>query len=334
MNHMLVLGIETSCDDTAGAVVADGSRIRSSIVTSQVDLHRKFGGIVPELAARSHIEAIVPVIQTALSEAGVSWSDIGLVAVTRGPGLIGSLLVGLSIGKALAYALRVPLMGVNHLVGHWSAAFLDRPDLTFPFVALVVSGGHTSLFFARAINQITMLGQTLDDAAGEALDKAAKLLGLGYPGGAIIDELSRRGDPHAIAFPRALRTGLDFSFSGMKTSLFMYLKKRGPVTFAEVPHIAASFLEAIVDVLCEKTLQAAREMDVHQVVVCGGVAANSRLRSRFEQDGEKEGINVYLPPLNLCTDNAAMIAAAGYRLFRAGQRDDLRLNAESRVEGR
>lgn len=328
---MLVLGIETSCDDTAAAIVRDGKDVCASIVSSQIDLHRQFGGVVPELAARSHIEAIGPVLCETLCQASESWRDIELVAVTRGPGLVGSLLVGVSIGKAIAYALGVPIVGVNHLIGHWSAVFLDERGPAFPFVSLVVSGGHTAIFLCRSVTEVTLLGQTLDDAAGEALDKAAKLLGLGYPGGIVIDECSRAGDPTVVSFPRAIREGVNFSFSGLKTALLSLIKKKGPVTPDELPHVAASYLEAIVDVLCEKTIRAAQEVGVSRVVVCGGVAANTRLRERFHIDGRRAGIDVYIPPVNLCTDNAAMIAAAGYRLFHARHRDDLRLNAESRL---
>jgi N6-L-threonylcarbamoyladenine synthase len=327
---MIVLGIETSCDETAVAVVEDGKKILSNCVNSQVDIHRQFGGIVPEIAARSHIETIGPIVQESLKEARVKWSDLDLVAVTQGPGLVGSLLVGLSMGKAIAYASRLPLVGVNHLFAHWSAIFLTNAEVNFPFVALVVSGGHTSLFFCRGIDDVVLLGQTLDDAAGEALDKAAKLLGLGYPGGVVMDELARQGNPEAFSFPRPIREGLDFSFSGLKTSLLNMVKKVGHIGEKELPHVVASYLEAVVDVLCEKALRAAREMEVENLIVCGGVAANRRLRDKLEGRGERQGIKVFIPPAFLCTDNAAMVAAAGYLLYQAGYRSSLDLNAFSR----
>ncbi|HOJ51805.1 MAG TPA: tRNA (adenosine(37)-N6)-threonylcarbamoyltransferase complex transferase subunit TsaD [Syntrophales bacterium] len=328
---MLTLGIETSCDETAAAVVKDGKEILSNCVYSQVDIHRRFGGVVPEIAARSHIEVIGPILSSALADARISWRDIELVAITNGPGLVGSLLVGLSAGKAIAYARGIPMVGVNHLFAHWSSVFLIGEEINFPFVSLVVSGGHTSLFLCRAIDEVVLLGQTLDDAAGEALDKAAKLLGLGYPGGVAMDALARRGDPKAFSFPRAIREGLNFSFSGLKTALINLVKKMGVIDEAELPHLSASYLEAIVDVLCEKSLRAAGEAGVDKIVLCGGVAANSRLRERLRADAEDKGLQVFIPPAFLCTDNAAMVAAAGYLLFRAGKRDNLAINAFSRL---
>lgn len=328
---MLILGIETSCDETAAAIVEDGRRILSSCIHSQIDIHREFGGVVPELAARSHIEVIGPIISSALEEANVAWSDVELVAVTNGPGLVGSLLVGLSMGKAIAYARRIPLVGVNHLTAHWSSVFLTGEEINFPFVSLIASGGHTTLFLCREIDDVVLLGQTLDDAAGEALDKAAKLLGLGYPGGVVIDELAKKGDRRAFSFPRAVRESLNFSFSGLKTSLLNLVKKKGAIGDDEVPHLAASYLEAVVDVLCEKAIRAAKETGVDRVVLCGGVAANGRLRERLEEDAAAAGVRVVIPPINLCTDNAAMVAAAGYLLYRAGKVDGLDLEAYSRM---
>jgi len=328
---MVVLGIESSCDETAAAVVRDGSILLSNVIASQVKEHERYAGVVPEIASRKHIEAIVPVILQALEDAGTTLAGIDGIAVTRGPGLIGSLLVGLSAAKAIAFARRLPLVGVNHLEGHVAAAFLTESPPAFPFVALVVSGGHTTIYRVDGFQRFTVLGQTRDDAAGEAFDKAAKLLEIGYPGGVVIDRLAKQGNREAIPFPRAMRDSLDFSFSGLKTSLLMRLKKRGaPFTPEELPDLAASYQEAICDVLTEKTLRAAAMASATRVVVCGGVAANSRLRERFRTEGAAAGIEVFIPPPILCTDNAAMIAVVGTHLLQAGRRDELNLNADSR----
>ncbi|MCX5856958.1 MAG: tRNA (adenosine(37)-N6)-threonylcarbamoyltransferase complex transferase subunit TsaD [Deltaproteobacteria bacterium] len=328
---MLVLGIESSCDETAAAVVKDGAELLSNVIASQIHVHSKYGGIVPEIASRKHMEAIVPVILQALDDAGVKLDDIDGIAVTRGPGLVGSLLVGLSMAKALAFARGIPFVGVNHLEGHVAAIFLtDRPPV-FPFIALVVSGGHTNVYLVRDFQDFTILGQTRDDAAGEAFDKAAKLLNIGYPGGVVIDRMAKRGDTRRIAFPRAMKDSPDFSFSGVKTSLLTILKKQGrPFTEEEMPHVVASYQEAIVDVLVEKTLSAAQKADVSRVVVCGGVAANSRLREKFFDEGGQRCFDVFFPPMVLCTDNAAMIAVVGEHLLKKGQRGSLDLNAVSR----
>lgn len=328
---MLVLGIETSCDETAAAVVEDGRRIRSSIIASQVELHSKYGGVVPEIASRKHMETIMPVIRKALDDAGVTLSNIEGIAVTRGPGLVGSLLVGLSFAKALAFALDIPCIGVNHLEGHVAAIFLSDVYPEFPFIALVVSGGHTNIYLAKAFQNFISLGQTRDDAAGEAFDKAAKLLNIGYPGGVVIDKLAKKGSRDMIKFPRAMRESLDFSFSGLKTSLLVYLKKRAhPFADNELPDIAASFQEAIVDVLVEKTVRASEQSSLSKIVVCGGVAANSRLRERFIEESRIRGFDVFIPPGVLCTDNAAMIAVVGHSLLRRGIKDSLDMNAVSR----
>jgi N6-L-threonylcarbamoyladenine synthase len=328
---MVILGIESSCDETAAAVVRDGRLLLSSVIASQVDVHARYGGVVPELASRHHIEAIAPVILQALDDAGLSLAEIDGVAVTCGPGLIGSLLVGLSAAKALAFARRLPLAGVNHLEGHVAAIFLTEHPPEFPFVALVVSGGHTTIYLVEDFRRFTVLGQTRDDAAGEAFDKAAKLLEIGYPGGVVIDRLAKQGNRSAIKFPRGMRDGLDFSFSGLKTALLMWLRKRGtPVTHAEMPDVAASYQEAIVDVLVEKTLRAATMVSVSRVVVCGGVAANSRLRDRFRDDAARLGIAFFVPPPVLCTDNAAMIAVVGGHRLEEGHQDGFDLNAVSR----
>jgi len=329
---MLVLGIESSCDETAAAVVKDGSIMLSNVIASQVKVHERYGGVVPEIASRRHIEAIVPVIMQALEDAAVVMNDIDGIAVTKGPGLVGSLLIGLSTAKALAFGLGLPLVGVNHLEGHIAAIFLTDNPPAFPFVALAVSGGHTSLYFVKGFRDFTLLGQTRDDAAGEAFDKAANLLGIGYPGGVAIDRLAKQGNPQAWQFPRAMRDSLDFSFSGLKTALLMKLKKREyPLTSAEIPDFAASFQEAICDVLTQKAIRAARLVSAKRIVVCGGVAANSRLRDKMFSDARAVGIDVFIPPAILCTDNAAMIAAVGTRLLQCGLKDGWELNAVSRI---
>jgi N6-L-threonylcarbamoyladenine synthase len=328
---MLVLGIESSCDETAAAVVRDGEKLLSNVIASQIRVHSKYGGIVPEIASRKHIEAIVPVILQALDDAAVTLDDIEGIAVTRGPGLVGSLLVGLSAAKAIAYARDLPFVGVNHLEGHVASVFLTEKQPDFPFIALVVSGGHTNVYLVRDFQDFTILGQTRDDAAGEAFDKAAKLLEIGYPGGVVIDRMAKKGDRNWITFPRAMKDSPDFSFSGVKTSLLTVLKKRSrPFTKEEMPHVVASYQEAIVEVLVEKTLAAAEMSDLTSVVVCGGVAANSRLREKFLDEGQSRGFEVYIPPMVLCTDNAAMIAVVGENLLRKGRRDPLDLNAVSR----
>lgn len=327
----MILGIESSCDETAAAVVRDGRVLLSSVIASQEDVHARYGGVVPEIASRKHIEAIAPVILKALKDAGVTLDKIEGVAVTRGPGLIGSLLVGLSAAKALSYVRHLPLVGVNHLEGHVAAIFLTDAPPAFPFIALVVSGGHTSLYRVEDFRRFDLLGQTRDDAAGEAFDKAAKLLEIGYPGGVMIDRLAQKGNRKAFAFPRAMRGRLDFSFSGLKTSLLMSLRNRGrPFSIEELPDVAASYQEAIVDVLVEKTLRAAGLNSMSRIVICGGVASNTRLRERLCDEAARVGIDFFVPPPALCTDNAAMIAVVGEHMIKEGRRDGLGLNAVSR----
>ena len=328
---MLVLGIESSCDETAAAVVSDGRFLLSNVVASQIDVHSKYGGVVPEIASRKHIEAISPTILQSLDGAQITLNDIEGIAVTMGPGLVGSLLVGLSVAKAIAFARNIPFVGVNHLEGHIASIFLTEQKVEFPFLALVVSGGHTIIYLVRDFGDLTVMGQTKDDAAGEAFDKAAKLMGLGYPGGIVIDQLAKRGERNRWKFPRAMKGSLDLSFSGLKTSLLTCIKKRGhPFTEGELPDVAASYQEAVVDVLVEKTLKAAQMSSISRVVVCGGVAANSRLRELFHENAGERGMEVFIPPPVLCTDNAAMIAVVGEHLLRAGRRDALDLNAISR----
>ncbi len=328
---MLVLGIESSCDETAAAVVKDGERLLSSVIASQIATHSKYGGVVPEIASRQHAEAISPVIMQAMDDASLVWDDLSGIAVTRGPGLVGSLLVGLSVAKALAFARKLPFVGVNHVESHIAAIFLAVRKPAFPFAALVVSGGHTTIYHVRDFNNLQILGQTRDDAAGEAFDKAAKMLGIGYPGGAIIDGLAKKGDRAAFALPRAMKGSLDFSFSGLKTALLEILKKKGTIFASEaLPHLAASYQEAIVDVLVEKTLRAAKISDLERIVVCGGVACNSRLRARFTEQAGAEGRELFLPEPALCSDNAAMVAALGSQLLKRGISDTWELNALSR----
>lgn len=327
---MLVLAIESSCDETSAAVIDGGQKTLSNVVSSQTEIHRKYGGIVPELASRKHIETIIPIIREALLQAGITLDQVEGLAVTNGPGLIGSLLVGLSVGKAIAYARDLPFVGVNHVEGHLSAILLEEHRLQFPFVGLVVSGGHTCLYRVDDLGSYTWLGGTRDDAAGEAFDKVAKLLNLGYPGGPVIDEVSRGGNPEAIPFPRAFisRNSFDFSFSGIKTSVLHYVRKN---PHARVEDIAASFQEAIVDVLIWKAVQAARELNFSRVVLSGGVASNTRLRNRVRQEAEKEGLEVSIPSPVLCTDNAAMIGVIGHYYLERGRRSPITLNAFSNL---
>jgi N6-L-threonylcarbamoyladenine synthase len=305
-----ILGIETSCDETAAAVVEGATNVLSSVVSSQIDLHARYGGVVPEIASRAHVELLVPVVARALVEAGIDDRDVEAVAATYGPGLVGSLLVGVSAAKALSLVWGVPFVAVNHLEAHLYAAFLEEPDLELPLVVLLVSGGHTMLVHMEDHGRYRLLGTTIDDASGEAFDKVARFLGLGYPGGPAIDALAAQGDPEAIRFPRALLDeGYDFSFSGLKTSVVNHVRKNPDSTTRDV---AASFQEAVVDVLLTKARRAAVDVGAKGLVLGGGVAANSQLRERFLDVCEQEGLRGFLPSRSLCTDNAAMVAAAGW----------------------
>ena len=312
-----ILAIETSCDETAAAVVVDGTSVLSSVVSSQVDLHARFGGVVPELASRAHVELLNPVVAEAMVEAGVDGHGIDAVAATVGPGLVGALLVGVSAAKAFALSWDVPFVGVNHLEAHLYAAFLEEPDLTPPLVVLLVSGGHTLLVAMEDHGSYHILGGTIDDAAGEAFDKVARFLGLGYPGGPAIDRIAMEGDPTAITFPRSmLNEGYDFSFSGLKTSVITQVRKYPKATVAD---IAASFQEAVVDVLVTKARRAAADVGATGLCLAGGVAANSLLRERWLDVCIADGLRAFVPSRSMCTDNAAMVAAAAwYRLAADG----------------
>lgn len=319
---MLILALESSCDDTAAAVLEPEHRVRSSIISSQNEIHARFGGIVPELASRRHIEMIRPVVDEALSQAGVSLEDIDLIAATQGPGLVGSLLVGFTFAKALALVRGLPCVGVDHMAGHLLSCLLEERRPEFPYTALIVSGGNTSLFAVDSPLHFTRLGRTRDDAAGEAFDKVAKLLGLGYPGGPVISELAQEGNPAAIRFPRArlAEHSLDFSFSGLKTSVAAYVdtqRRSGQGLAAN--DICASFQEAVVEVLVDKTLEAARQTGHQRIVIGGGVAANPRLRQRLIDHCNGQGLELFMPSIAFCTDNAAMIGVAGYYRFLAGE---------------
>ena len=326
---MLVLCIESSCDETSAAVIRDGSEMLSNVVASQVDVHSRFGGVVPELASRKHVEAISVVINTALQEAGVTVDQLEGIGVTRGPGLIGALLVGLSTAKAMAWSLDVPLAAVHHMEGHILAPMLEDPP-DFPFLALAVSGGHTHLYRVDGIGRYKTLGQTLDDAAGEAYDKVAKMLGLGYPGGALIDKLAGQGRPDAIAFPRPMlhKKNFDFSFSGLKTAVLQHVEKyEGAIDEQQLADIAASFQAAVVEVLTRKTLRAAKAEGLERIVVAGGVACNSGLRTRFNELSNKHGVKVFFPSPALCGDNAAMLGVPANYYLEKGCHADGSANA-------
>lgn len=329
---MNILGIESSCDETAAAVVADGRHILSSVVASQIALHRPYGGVVPELASRQHIEAIAPVVAQALADAGLGVADIDGVAVTQGPGLVGCLLVGFCFAKAFAFARGLPWVGVDHLAAHLRSVQLADDPPGFPLMALLASGGHTAIYYLEAAERQVLLGQTRDDAAGEAYDKVAKMLGLGYPGGAAIDGLAAQGDARAIPFTRPYldKEQFDFSFSGLKSAVHRHIQTHPRAVEEKAADIAAGFQEAVVEVLVHKLLFAAEVKHCPQVALVGGVAANSALRARLRAAAEAKGIRVFIPPLTLCGDNAAMIAAAGYPALRDGRVSPLDADVYSR----
>ena len=320
---MLILGIESSCDETAAAVLADGQRLLSDVVHTQVSVHAKYGGVVPELASRMHLESIYSVTDEALRQAGVDLDDLDGIAVTQGPGLIGSLLVGLSFAKAISFVRKIPYVGVDHMNGHLLSVFLDQSRPAFPYIAVVASGGHTSIFRVNSPQEYILLGRTRDDAAGEAFDKVGKLLGLAYPGGPVIGKLAEEGNAGAIPFPRAWLDpdSLDFSFSGLKTSVvnFVHQQKQKGKSDLPVADICASFQEAVVDVLVTKGIRAAKRENVNRIVLAGGVAANLRLREEMARRAKECGVEVYMPSPCFCTDNGAMIALAGYHRFLAGE---------------
>jgi len=335
-SNMIILGIDTSCDDSCAAIVEDGEKLLSNVVNTQVIVHHRYGGVVPELASREHIRNIVPVVRESLRKAGLDNKDIDAIAVTVGPGLVGALLVGIHFAKAYSYANNIPLIGANHLEGHILSIFLEESFPSFPFVALTVSGGHTNIYHVRGFGDYTVLGQSLDDAAGEAFDKIAKLLDLGYPGGEVIERLAAKGMPEAIYFPRAYlsKDSLDFSFSGLKTAVALYVKKwrenKAGDNRIKIADIAASFQAAVVDILIDKVISATAQVGVKSVVLAGGVARNNHLRGKLQKMMTKEGIDLYIPSPELCTDNGAMIAVAGYHRIIKGDKDDLTLDARSR----
>jgi N6-L-threonylcarbamoyladenine synthase len=331
---MYILGIETSCDETAAAVVQDGTRILSNVVASQVEYHKKFGGVVPEIASRKHVENICWVVEQAMKQASLSLEQMQAVAVTAGPGLVGALLVGISVAKALAYARKLPLIPCHHLEGHIYGLVAEGRELPYPAVALIVSGGHTSLYKLSGHGQYRLLGQTLDDAVGEAFDKVAKIMELGYPGGPVIDKLAESGNPQAVDFPRSYlgKDSLDFSLSGIKTAVLYYLKKHGidPTRdTTQVKDIAASFQQAVVEVLVNKTILAAQKQQVEHILLTGGVACNSQLRHEMQSAARQAGFCLHYPSPALCTDNAAMIGSVGYYRYLHGERADWGLNASS-----
>ena len=322
MSKVVILGIETSCDETAAAVVVNGHNVISNVISSQIDVHREYGGVVPEIAARKHIDSISYIVKEALRQANMSLSDIDGVAVSNGPGLVGALLVGLSYAKALAFAQQIPLLGINHVYSHICANFIENAEP--PFVCLVVSGGHTHLVEVKDHHNYSFLGRTRDDAAGEAFDKVGRVLGLPYPGGPEIDKLAKAGDPKAINFPRTtFENSLDFSFSGLKSAVLQHIQKNTPV----IPDIAASFQQAAVEVLVARTIEACLQKGLSKAALAGGVAANKGLREAMRTECAKRNIDLFMPSIEYCTDNAAMVASGGYYDYITGRSDKYDLNA-------
>ena len=326
----LILAIESSCDETAASVIKNGREILSNVVSSQIDIHKKYGGVVPEIASRKHVEAIIPIINESLEASKVKLNELNAVAVTNGPGLIGSLLVGLSTAKSIAFSLDIPLIAVDHIEAHAYSVNIEN-NLNFPYIALVVSGGHTSLYKVGSYNSFELIGNTRDDAAGEAFDKGAKLLGLDYPGGIQIDRLSKEGKKDKYKFPRPfLKTdSFDFSFSGVKTSLVHFLKKHEVTSNQDLSDICASYQEAIAETLVEKTLRAAEQFSINDVAITGGVASNSRLRELAQKRFNQKNINLFIPNIKYCTDNAVMIAKLGHQKFENNEFSDLDIDVYS-----
>jgi N6-L-threonylcarbamoyladenine synthase len=325
---MIVLGIETSCDETSAAIVKDGVKVLSNSVSSSLEFHKKYGGVIPEIASRKQLETITSVAENAVKKAGIKLNHVDLISVTSGPGLLGSLLVGISFAKALALSLNKPLIGVNHVYSHFYANLLTGQKIKLPFIALVVSGGHTSLFYIRDFDKIEVLAQTQDDACGEAFDKVAKIMGLGYPGGPAIEKIAKSGDPKKIKFNcSGAKNELNFSFSGIKTAVLYYVKDNLDYR-SQVADIAASFQETVIDTLVKKSLLACRIKKVNRLAIGGGVVANKHLRERFYQAGKDYGLTCYFPEASLCMDNAAMVAGLGYQLFKKGYRSNLYLTAD------
>lgn len=329
-NKLLTLAIESSCDETAAAVIMEGREVLSNIISSQIEIHKQYGGVVPEIASRHHLNNVNTVVDQALEEAGVTLEDVDMIGVTYGPGLVGALLIGLATAKAYALAADKPLIGVHHIHGHICANYIEHKELEPPFMALVISGGHTNIVEVEDYNKCRVLGGTRDDAAGEAYDKVARVLGLGYPGGPLIDKIAREGNPHAVEFKRVFleKGSLDFSFSGIKTGVLNYINSEKQAgREINVPDVAASFQAAVLDVIVAKTVGAAVDMGKDKIVLAGGVASNSMLREMLRKECDKKGLELYYPAPILCTDNAAMIGCAAYYRYMAGERDGLDLDA-------